>query len=227
MPNIAERYQRVKEQIVEESIRCHRDPNEVALLAVSKTKPSADIVALYNKGQRAFGENYLQEAVSKIREINIDDIEWHFIGHIQSNKTKEIAENFHWAHGLESLKHAKRLNDQRLEKLPPLQVCIQVNITGEESKSGVSVEQLDALAQQITDLPNLTLRGLMTMPNPNTSNLEQKAVFQQLRQCKEHLLTRGVTLDTLSMGMSGDMGNAICEGSTMVRIGTALFGSRN
>lgn len=227
MSELAERYTQVKQRIHETAKRCERDVNDIALLAVSKRKPAEDIVAMHALGQQAFGENYVQEGVDKITSIAIDDISWHFIGHIQSNKTKDIAQHFDWVHGLEKLKHAKRLSSQRPENKASLQVCIQVSITGEESKGGVSPDALPDLAKAVAELPNIRLRGLMTMPDPNTSREEQRKVFTALRQCKEQLNEQGLELDTLSMGMSGDMEDAIAEGSTMIRIGTALFGKRD
>lgn len=226
MSEISERYHQVRQQIQAAAEQCGRSPDGIELLAVSKRKPIEDIEAMYALGQKAFGENYLQEALLKIKAIQHNDVIWHFIGHIQSNKTKEIALHFDWVHGIEKAKHASQLDKHRAILGKPLQACIQVNITGEASKGGVTIEQLPELANHISQLENIQLRGLMTMPDPNTPAEEQKAVFTRLRECKEQLQQQGLTLDTLSMGMSGDMNDAICEGSTMIRIGTALFGKR-
>ncbi len=203
-----------------------RPAESVALLAVSKTKPIQAVKAAYDAGQRAFGENYLQDALPKIAALPLDGIEWHFIGHLQSNKTAEVAAHFAWVHGLDSLKHAERLNKQRPDGLPPLQVCLQVNLSGEASKSGVTPEALETLAVRVAGLPRLRLRGLMTMPDPNSPPDEQRAVFVRLRELLLALRDKGLDLDTLSMGMSGDMEMAIAEGATIVRIGTDIFGAR-
>ena len=223
---IAERLAQVRQEIADFAGACDRAPGDITLIAVSKTKPASDIVDAYAAGQRAFGENYLQEAEAKITALADYDIEWHFIGRIQSNKTASIARLFDWVHTLGSLKHARRLNEQRPQNLPPLNVCIQLNLSGEASKSGISAEELQALAAQINDFPRLRLRGLMTMPPAASSTLEQRKLFSRLRQLKTELRQQGMPLDTLSMGMSNDMQAAICEGATMVRIGTAIFGAR-
>lgn len=225
--SISERLAQVRQEIADFAGACGRAPGDITLIAVSKTKPASDIVDAYAAGQRAFGENYLQEAEAKITALADYDIEWHFIGRIQSNKTASISRLFDWVHTLGSLKHARRLNEQRPQNLPPLNVCIQLNLSGEASKSGISAEELPALATQINDFPRLRLRGLMTMPAAASSTLEQRKLYSRLRQLKTELRQQGMPLDTLSMGMSNDMQAAICEGATMVRIGTAIFGARS
>ncbi len=180
----------------------------------------------YDAGQRHFGENYLQDALEKIEALPLEGIIWHFIGAIQSNKTRTIAENFDWVHGVDRLKIARRLGEQRPAERGPLNLCIQVNSSGEESKAGVPFEALPELAQQIAEIPNIALRGLMTLPAPATNFKQQRQPFRQLRKAMEQLNQQGLMLDTLSMGMSGDMEAAIAEGATIVRIGTDLFGAR-
>jgi len=224
---ISERLTQVRQQIINCAGACDRDPQEIILIAVSKTKPVSDIIAAYDAGQRAFGENYLQEAEAKITALADYAIEWHFIGRIQSNKTAIIARHFDWVHTLGSLKHARRLHEQRPQALSPLNICIQLNLSGESSKGGISVDELPALAAQINDLERLTLRGLMTMPPATSSEQEQRELFSRLRLLQTDLQQQGLPLDTLSMGMSNDMQAAICEGATMVRIGTAIFGARS
>lgn len=206
---------------------CGRDPAEVHLLAVSKTRPAADIAAAHAAGQHAFGENYLQEALTKIEALRHLDIAWHYIGRIQSNKTRPIAEHFAWVHGLASLKHAQRLSEQRPAGLAPLNVCLQINLSGETSKEGISEADAPALAQAVAGLPALRLRGLMTLPAPSDDPVAQRAVFARLAALKTALNAQGLALDTLSMGMSGDLEAAVCAGATVVRIGTAVFGARN
>jgi pyridoxal phosphate enzyme (YggS family) len=226
MNQIPERLKQVRERIAAAALTCGRSPESVALLAVSKTKPVSDVLAACAAGQRAFGENYLQDALPKIREVREPGIEWHFIGRMQSNKTGDISRNFAWVHGVDRLKHAQRLNAQRPDELPPLQVCLQVNLTGETSKGGVAPQDLVKLATSVVGLPRLTLRGLMTMPDPTSTTAAQRAVFAGLRGLLGELRGSGLDLDTLSMGMSSDMEAAIAEGSTLVRIGTDIFGAR-
>lgn len=226
MNDIAARLQHVHQRIATAAHACGRSPTEVQLLAVSKTKPGSAIRAAFGAGQRAFGENYPQEALGKMVELADLPIEWHFIGRVQSNKTRAIAENFAWVHGLAELRHALRLNTQRPPQLPPLNICIQVNLSGEASKGGVAVAELSGLARAVMSLPRLRLRGLMTMPDPDTPRAVQRAVFTALANARAELAGHGIELDTLSMGMSGDLEDAIGAGSTMVRIGTALFGAR-
>ena len=226
MSNIAKALQLVQQRIAAAARASGRNPDEIRLLAVSKTKPAGDIRAAHAAGQRAFGENYLQDALAKIAALADLDLEWHYIGRIQSNKTRDIAGHFAWVHGIDRLKHAQRLSDQRDAQLPPLQCCIQVNLSGEASKGGVSAEELPELARQIADLPRLTLRGLMTMPNPDSPPETQAEVFRQLAVLLAQLNAEGLQLDTLSMGMSGDLELAIAAGSTLVRVGTDIFGAR-
>lgn len=226
MNQIPDNLAAVKARIARAAESSDRPVESVSLLAVSKTKPAEAVKAAYDAGQRSFGENYLQDALPKIAALPLDDIEWHFIGHLQSNKTAEIATHFAWVHGLDSLKHAERLDKQRPANLPPLQVCLQVNLSGETSKGGVPPEALETLAMRVAVLPRLRLRGLMTMPDPNTSPDEQRAVFARLRELLLDLRDKGLDMDTLSMGMSGDMELAIAEGATIVRIGTDIFGAR-
>jgi pyridoxal phosphate enzyme (YggS family) len=228
MNDIAKNWQAVRERINRAALAAGREPASVRLLAVSKTCPPEAIVAAYACGQRAFGENYVQEGVAKITALAdlAPDLEWHFIGPLQSNKTQEVAEHFHWLHSLEREKIARRLAAQRSPGLPPLQVCIQVNIDDEASKSGCQPADLAALAHTVLALPALELRGLMCIPRPGNH-----AAFTALAKTRLDLLASipGLSasrFDTLSMGMSDDLDAAISAGSTMVRIGTALFGSR-
>lgn len=226
------RLQVVVERIAEAERRFRRDAGSVRLLAVSKTFPAAAIEPLFAAGQRAFGESYLQEALAKVealralRDADGRGIEWHFIAPIQSNKTRQVAENFVWAHGVDRLKIARRLSEQRPDGLPPLNVCIQVNISGETSKAGVSLEALPALVAGIAELPRLRLRGLMTLPARSQDLQQQRQPFARLRLALEALQAEGYALDTLSMGMSNDLEAAIAEGATLVRVGTAIFGTR-
>jgi len=204
-----------------------RVDESVQLLAVSKTRSSDEIRQIVTLGQLSYGENYLQEALQKIKDLGDLPLEWHFIGPIQSNKTRPIAENFAWVHSVERLKIAQRLNDQRPSGLPPLNICIQVNVSGEASKSGCTLDELNELAEKIGLLPNIRLRGLMAIPQSTSSFEQQRIPHAQLRQAMDKLNREGFNLDTLSMGMSGDLDAAIAEGATMVRIGTALFGPRD
>lgn len=226
MTTIASNMQAVRAAIADATETCGRSPQDIELLAVSKTFPADAVREAYAAGQRRFGENYLQEGVDKIAALHDLKIEWHFIGPIQSNKTRPIAEHFDWVHGIERLKIAERLSAQRPAGLPPLQVCLQVNVSGEASKSGVTPEELEALALQIAKLPNLRLRGLMAIPAPSDDVAAQHAAFAQLRVLFERLKRDGLQLDTLSMGMSHDFPAAIAEGATLVRIGSAIFGNR-
>ncbi|WP_046079378.1 YggS family pyridoxal phosphate-dependent enzyme [Halomonas sp. HG01] len=207
-----------------------RAPDGATLLAVSKTKPAAMIREAHALGQRDFGENYLQEALEKQEALaDLDDIVWHFIGPLQSNKTRDVAEHFAWVHSLEREKIARRLDAQRPEALPPLNVCLQVNISDEPSKSGVSVADLPALAEAVLAMPNLRLRGLMAIPAPADDPAAQRRPFARLREALEDLRERfpEARLDALSMGMSGDLEAAVAEGATQVRLGTAIFGARD
>lgn len=220
--NIAKLLQRVRLS-VEKSQKAESD---IILLAVSKTRPADDIRSAYECGLRQFGESYLQEAVEKIAALSDLPLTWHFIGPIQSNKTRPIAEHFQWVHSIDRAKIARRLNDQRPEGAPPLQVCLQVNISGEQSKSGAEEQDLPALANLVEELPNLKLRGLMAIPEATNDEAKQRAAFANLRQIFEDLQQSHPGLDTLSMGMSGDLEAAIAEGSTLIRVGTAIFGPR-
>lgn len=224
MSTIAENISTLAERIRSAAQAVQRDPASVGLLAVSKTKPASDLRDAYDAGLRDFGENYLQEALGKQAELSDLPLIWHFIGPIQSNKTRAIAEHFAWVHSVDRLKIAQRLSEQRPPELPPLNICIQVNVSGEASKSGCSPEDLPALAQAISALPNLKLRGLMAIPEPTDDRDEQNASFAAVSTLQAQL---GLPLDTLSMGMSHDLEAAIAQGATWVRIGTALFGARN
>lgn len=224
MSTIAENISTLAERIHNAAQASRRDPASVGLLAVSKTKPASDLREAYATGLRDFGENYLQEALGKQTELSDLPLIWHFIGPIQSNKTRAIAENFAWVHSVDRLKIAQRLSEQRPADLPPLNICIQVNVSGEASKSGCTPEDLPALAQAISALPNLRLRGLMAIPEPTEDSDEQNVAFAAVRTLQDQL---NLPLDTLSMGMSHDLEAAIAQGATWVRIGTALFGARN
>ena len=197
------------------------------LLAVSKTRPAEALEQAYQLGLRAFGENYLQEALEKIQTLETLDISWHFIGPIQSNKTRAIAEKFDWVHSVERLKIARRLSEQRPEGLAPLNICLQVNISGEDSKSGAKPEELPALVAAVSELPRLKLRGLMAIPAPCPDPDLQRAPFARLKALLDQLQLDNPALDTLSMGMSSDLEAAIAEGATLVRVGTDIFGPRN
>ncbi|MEQ1592287.1 MAG: YggS family pyridoxal phosphate-dependent enzyme [Thiobacillaceae bacterium] len=224
---IADRLVTVRERLAQAALRYQRDPRDITLLAVSKMVGPEVVRAAAQAGQRDFGENYLQEALDKQLAISDSSLIWHFIGPIQRNKTRGIAENFAWVHSLDRLKIAERLSAQRPLTAVPLNVCIEVNISGEASKGGVLPQQLPALAQAIVALPQLRLRGLMAIPAPTHDVGEQRAAFQKVRELFEGLRQRGLDLDTLSMGMSGDFEAAIAEGATLVRIGTAIFGKRD
>lgn len=203
-----------------------RTRGSVSLVAVSKTRPASDIADCHALGQRAFGENYLNDALPKIEALSGKDLEWHFIGHIQSNKCQEIAKHFEWVHSIERMKIAQKLNDSRPLEKGPLNVFLQVNLQGETSKSGVPPSEIDGLAKAVADLENLKLRGLMAIPAIETDETEQRKVFAKIKHCQEKLNKQGLGLDCLSMGMTGDMEAAIAEGATHVRIGTAIFGPR-
>lgn len=207
--------------------RYGREPNSVKLIAVSKHQPLTAIQEALQTQQYAFGENYVQEMQEKALALPDPCIEWHFIGPIQTNKTRPIAELATWVHSIDRLKVAQRLNDQRPSQLAPLQVCIQINLSEEASKSGVTFHEAEALAHQIQTLDRLQLRGLMAIPAPNKDVTTQRQVFRRLRELKEQLNQQSFKLDTLSMGMTDDMEAAIAEGATQVRIGTAIFGARN
>ena len=231
MSIIAANLQAVEATIADAVQAAGRARNEVHLLAVSKTFPAQAVLEAMASGQTAFGENYLQEALDKIANVAQAQpearVEWHFIGPIQSNKTRPIAANFHCVHTVERLKIAQRLSEQRPPELGPLNICLQVNISGEASKSGATEAELPELARAVAQLPNLRLRGLMAIPEQATGAAQQRAAFARLRQLHDALRAEGLALDTLSMGMSGDMAAAIAEGATIVRIGSAIFGARN
>lgn len=222
----AERLQTVQQRIATACRESGRDPAGLTLLAVSKTRHSDELREMADLGLRCFGENYLQEALEKIEALRDLALEWHFIGPIQSNKTRPLAEHFDWVHSVDRLKIARRLSEQRPSSLPPLNICLQVNISDEPSKSGVSPAQLPALAREVADLPNLHLRGLMAIPAPQSDPAAQREPFRQMREALQQLNREGLQLDTLSMGMSGDLEAAIAEGATILRIGSALFGPR-
>lgn len=230
MNDIAHNLAQVRDKISAAATRCGRASEEVSLLAVSKTKPASAIAEAIAAGQREFGENYVQEGVDKIRhfqETGMTGLQWHFIGPLQSNKSRLVAEHFDWCHTVDRLRIATRLSEQRPAGKTPLNVLIQINISDENSKSGITLAELDALAAQVAELPGLRLRGLMAIPAPETEYERQFAVAQQMTVAFEALKARYVTVDTLSLGMSDDMEAAIAAGSTMVRIGTAIFGARD
>ena len=225
-PSIADNIARVRAQIEAACQAAGRESSSVHLLAVSKTWGADAVRQAHAAGQTAFGENYIQEAVDKITALRDLPLEWHCIGPIQSNKTRLVAEHFDWVHSVDRLKIAQRLSEQRPAELPPLQVCIQVNVDGGDNKSGVSPEELPALAQAVNALPRMRLRGIMTIPEPAETEAQMRAVHAQAKALLEALRQQGLPLDTLSMGMSADMAAAIAEGSTLVRVGTAIFGQR-
>ncbi|WP_419794266.1 YggS family pyridoxal phosphate-dependent enzyme [Pseudomonas palleroniana] len=224
MSTIADNIGLVSERIRAAAHAVQRDEHSIHLLAVSKTKPAQAVREAFAAGMRDFGENYLQEALGKQAELTDLPLSWHFIGPIQSNKTRSIAENFAWVHSVDRLKIAQRLSEQRPADLPPLNICIQVNVSGEASKSGCTPADLPALASAISALPRLKLRGLMAIPEPTEDRAAQDAAFATVRDLQASL---NLPLDTLSMGMSHDLESAIAQGATWVRIGTALFGARD
>ncbi|MCB4359757.1 YggS family pyridoxal phosphate-dependent enzyme [Quatrionicoccus australiensis] len=227
MSAIATNLQAVRARIATAASAAGRTPESIALLAVSKTKPLADVLTAAAAGQIAFGENYVQEGCEKAAATVGRSLEWHFIGPLQSNKTRLVAEHFAWVHSVDRLKIAERLSAQRPADLPPLQVCVQVNVSGEASKSGCTPDEALALCQAVATLPNLRLRGLMTIPEPTDDVAMQRAPLRQLREIYESIRAAGLPLDTLSMGMTHDLEAAIAEGATIVRVGTAIFGERN
>ncbi|WP_020413678.1 YggS family pyridoxal phosphate-dependent enzyme [Microbulbifer variabilis] len=226
---IVENLNAVGERIVTCCNNCDRNPAEITLLAVSKTRPPQDLRVAYAAGQRHFGENYLQEALEKQDALSDLDIHWHFIGPLQSNKSRAVAERFQWMHTVDRLKIAQRLSSQRPKNLGPLNICLQVNIDGEQSKSGIAPQDLVALAREVVKLPGLRLRGLMAIPAERQGITAQQEPFARLASLLQHLREEfpNETMDTLSMGMSGDMEAAISCGATIVRIGTDIFGARN
>ena len=227
MTMIADNLQRVQARIAAACLACGRDPSGVRLLAVSKTFDAQAVRQAHAAGQTAFGENYIQEAVDKIAALADLPLQWHCIGPIQSNKTRLVAAHFDWVHSVDRLKIAQRLSEQRPPALAPLQVCIQVNIDGGATKAGVAPEDVLELARQLQALPGLRLRGMMTIPEPAADFAAALAVHLRARALMEALNAQGLGLDTLSMGMTGDLEAAVHAGSTMVRVGTAIFGGRN
>lgn len=226
MTSIAANLQAVRTRISAAAAAAGRDPAAVRLLAVSKTWPAGRVREAVAAGQTAFGENYAQEGAAKAAELSGLALEWHFIGPLQSNKTRLVAERFDWVHSVEREKIARRLSDQRDAHLPPLKVCIQVNVSGEQSKSGVAPEALGPLARVVATLPRIELRGLMCIPEPTPDEALLRSRFATLRRLRDELAAEGILLDTLSMGMSDDLEVAIAEGSTLLRVGSAIFGAR-
>lgn len=226
MIGVTENLRKIRDLLAESAIQAKRDPDSVRLLAVSKKQPLEKIREAAAAGQRDFGENQVQEGIFKIEETGTEGLTWHFIGHLQTNKTRAVAEHFDWVHSIDRLKTANRLSRQRPADIAPLNVCIQVNIDDEAAKSGVCPDALPELAAAISELENLHLRGLMCLPAIRTGFDEQRRPFAELRKLAESITSSGIALDTLSMGMSADYRAAIFEGATMVRIGTAVFGPR-
>lgn len=230
MSRISDKLQAVRKTIGNAAHAVSRDPHGISLLAVSKTFGPEAILEAAAASQHAFGENYLQEALDKMQAVSALQpdlrLEWHFIGPIQSNKTRAIAEHFDWVHSVNREKIARRLSEQRPENLPPLNVCLQVNISGEASKSGMVPGEVLEVARVVAGLPRLRLRGLMAIPEPTDDPIRQRAAFRHVRELQQQLVAEGLTLDTLSMGMSADLDAAIAEGATIVRVGTGIFGQR-
>ncbi len=228
MGSIGSNLQEVRRRIATACEHAGRDAKEVTLLAVSKTFPAEAVREAHAAGQRAFGENYVQEALDKIDALSAlrPQLQWHLIGPLQSNKTRPVAAAFDWVHSVDRLKIAERLSEQRPAELPPLQLCLQVNISGEDSKSGVAPADVPALARAVAALPRLRLRGLMAIPEPADDLAAQRAPHRALRELLARLNAEGLALDTLSMGMSADLEAAVAEGATLVRVGTAIFGRR-
>lgn len=226
MIRVTENFREIQDLLAQATSDAQRPSGSVRLLAVSKTKPAASVVEAASAGQRDFGENFVQEAIPKIAEVNRDDLAWHFIGHLQSNKTRQVAENFSWVHTVDRLKIAARLSRQRPHHSAALNVCIQVNVDNEPGKAGVSAAELTGVAAAVAELPRLKLRGLMCIPAVRRSFEAQREPFRKLRHLAESLAEAGIRIDTLSMGMTADFRAAVHEGATIVRIGTALFGER-
>jgi len=227
MTTISANLQAVLARIDAAAKKYGRNPDDISLLAVIKTWPAANVRVAVDAGQRAFGENYVVEGVDKATELAGLGLSWHFIGPLQNNKTRRVAETFDWVHSVDRLKIAERLSEQRPEGLPPLQICLQVNVSGEETKSGTALSELPQLARQVSRLPRLVLRGVMAIPAPLEDFTAQRQSFCLVREAYERLRGEGLALDTLSMGMSHDLEAAIAEGATLVRVGTAIFGERN
>jgi len=217
----------LRNRIATAATHAKRDPNEITLVAVSKTQSTARVSEAVADGQKDFGENYLQEALEKIAALRAHELVWHFIGPIQSNKTRDIATHFDWVHSVDRLKIARRLSDQRADDQPALNICLQVNISDESSKAGIAADEAADLAAEINALPRLSLRGLMAIPAPANSQDEQRRPFAALRKLNESLRGNGIDAQDLSMGMTDDLEAAIAEGATLIRVGTAIFGSRN
>lgn len=226
MNNLHERLQQVRREVAEAERQFGREPGSVKLLAVSKTRAAGDVLALAQLGVSDFGENYVQEARTKIGQLSGQSLTWHFIGPIQSNKTRQVAEHFDWVHSVDRIKVAQRLNAARPAHLPPLNICIQVNVDAESTKSGIDPNEVGQLAGEVLPLSRLNLRGLMALPAPTEDFSEQRRGFLRTRRLQEQLTDKGYRLDTLSMGTTNDMRAAIAEGATIIRIGTALFGPR-
>jgi pyridoxal phosphate enzyme (YggS family) len=227
MNNLKANLQNVRSRVDRACKIAHREASEVVILAVSKRHPAERIKDLYRLGQRAFGENYVQEARTKQSLLHDLDIEWHFIGPLQSNKTGVVAQNFHWVQSADRMKILTRLSAQRPPELPALNICIQVNIDREKQKGGVMPEHLMEMAHSVQGLDHLNLRGLMAIPKPATAEHDSIESYRRMRELFNTLLASGLDLDTLSMGMSGDLETAIMEGSSMVRVGTDLLGARH
>lgn len=226
MIRVTENLRKIRDLLATAAVDAGRDPANVKLLAVGKRQPVSSILEAVEAGQHDFGENQVAEGCEKVDSIDDDALTWHFIGHLQSNKTRAVAERFHWVHSIDSFKTARRLSEQRPEDLTDLQICIQVNVDDERSKSGVAPNQARELALRISELPRLRLRGLMCLPAIREDFEAQREPFARLRELADELRGDGLPLDTLSMGMSDDYRAAIFEGSTIVRIGTAVFGPR-
>lgn len=226
MIGVTENLRNIRDLLAFSAAEAERTPDAVKLLAVSKKQPIEKIFAAIDAGQQDFGENFVQEGLAKIDQTRDKDVVWHFIGHLQNNKTRVVAENFDWVHTVDRLKTARRLSQQRPESLGPLNICLQINVDDEDGKSGVVIDALPELATACVDLPNLVLRGLMCLPAVRTAFNEQREPFRKLREMADSLRAKDIELDTLSMGMSGDYRAAIFEGATIVRLGTAIFGER-
>ncbi len=226
MNEIKSRYEELCRYVAETARSCRRLPDDITILAISKTRSVDDIMQAYEAGCRCFGESYIKEAVAKIEALAPLSLEWHYVGPVQSNKTQDIAKNFHWVHSIDRKKVARRINEQRPDHLPLINVCIQVNVSGEESKSGTKLENLSALTDYIMNLPRLQLRGLMALPQKTNDTAAQRRAFRLLYKAMEELNLKGLTLDTLSMGMSNDWPAAVLEGATIIRVGAGLFGPR-
>ncbi len=226
MIRVTENLRKIRDLLAKSAVEAQRDPGTVKLLAVSKKQPLARVLEAARAGQRNFGENFVQEALEKIEMTASHDLVWHFIGHLQNNKTRVVAEHFDWVHTIDRLKTAERLSRQRPPELQPMNICLQVNVDGETAKSGIAPAALPELALAVRELPQLRLRGLMSLPAVRTNPDEQRRPFRKLRELAESLSANDAEFDTLSMGMSNDFAAAIAEGATIVRIGTAVFGPR-